>query len=392
MTRVAITADLHVDTYGMGRDSETGLDRRELDVLRTVAWVGRTARERGADVLVVAGDFTESKTVTRDGRGPSTGRIDAIRTALTEGPERQIHVRGNHDKLERGRSIVSVLADHEGWSGFDVEPGFEIVGGVAICCIPFLDRAFYRAQPGNETKPESQAFAELGELYLVIARGLYIQAIDAGASAAILVGHQQLPAELSDTQRSFLGDVDLVVDPRALSAIGYAAVVFGHVHRAQTIVDDPVCPVLFVGAPERVDFAEEGEDKSFVILDIVDGRATIERIPTPARSFVTLDASAWPQRDDDIGGPREDIFQDAIVRVVNVPPEDDVAAVRRTLENLGAFAVTSIKARPLEVVEAAGGMSESLSAEELLEQDLAEHPDREALVALGRELLAEVAA
>jgi len=387
MTRIALTGDIHCDPYWDRRDPETGANLREQDMLRTVAWVAREARERGADALVVAGDYTEAKAVSK-GRGPDPTRIAALRTALLEGPERQIHVRGNHDLQRQGKSIVTVLAGQPGWSGYEV-PDFELVGDVAVCCIPFLDKAWWRAQPGNETKPEAVAFRELAELYLVIAAGLYVQATEAGAGAAILVGHQQMPAELSETQRSFLGDVDLVVDPRALGAIGYAAVVFGHVHRAQTIVDDPACPVLFVGSPERVDFAEEGEEKSFVILDVEPGRpVAIERIPTPARRFVTVSG-------EQPFGSHEELdayVRDAIVRVVDLNPDADIAGWRGALQDAGAFAVTSIKRRPAEVPETVGGMSESMSAEELLELDLAEHPDREALVTMGRALLSEVAA
>lgn len=385
--KLAIAADLHVDPYYDRRDPDTGANLRELDMLRTTAWVARTARERGADALVVAGDYTETKRVTQDGRGPTTGRIAAIRDALAEGPDRQIHVRGNHDWQWRGKSIVSVLADHAGWSGYET-PGFELVGDVAVVAIPYLDRAWFRAQPGNETKPEAQAFRELAAAYQVIAAGEYVKATEAGAKAAILVGHQQLGgADLNDKQRSFLGDMNLVVDARALSAIGYSAVVFGHVHRAQTVVDDPACPVLFVGAPERVDWAEEGETKSFVLVDVEPGRpVTIERIPTPARPFVTISGEDQGDLED-----LEDLVGDAIVRVVDLDATADVAGVRRYLEACGAFAVTSIKQAVLEDVAVVGSMSESLTAEELLEQDLAEHPDRDALLALGREILGAVA-
>lgn len=379
MTRIAVTGDLHVDPYFDARDPETGANLRELDMLRTVAWVARTARERGAEALVVAGDYTEQKEVSK-GRGPDPTRIAAIQSALAEGPARQIHVRGNHDRQRQGTSIVTVLADHPGWSGYDA-PGFELIGDVAVCAIPFLDRAWWRAQPGNETKPETEAFHDLALAYEVIAAGLYLQATEAGARAAILVGHQQMPAEINDRQRSFLGDVDLVVDPRALGAIGYGAIVFGHVHRAQTIVDDPACPILFVGSPERVDFAEEDEEKSFVVLDIEPGRpVTIERIPTSPRRFVTLTGL---EEDVDVGG--------AVVRVVDLPPEVDAAWARRQLGAAGAFAVTTITTRVVEDVAVIGAMNETLTAEELLEADLADHPDRDALLALGRSILAEVA-
>lgn len=382
MTRLAITADLHVDPYFDVRDPATGLNARELDMLRTLRWVAWTASNRGADALVVAGDYTESK-------APAPApRIARIQEALLEGPERQLHVRGNHDREQAGDSIVTVLGRRPGWTGF-AQPGFELVDDVAVCAIPYLDRAWYRAQTGNESKPESVAFRDLAEAYVVIARGLYVDAMNAGAGAAILVGHQQLAGgRMTDKQQAFLGDLDLVVDSRALAAVGYSAVVFGHVHRAQTVVDDTACPVLFVGSPERVDFAEEAEEKSFVVLDVERGEpVSIERIPTPARPFVTLTG------DEVLGELAEDELAaracKAVVRVVDVDPAD-VVDVKRILEPL-AFSVSGVRQRAVDPPAAAGGLSEALSAEELLEADLADHTDREALLVLGREILEEVA-
>jgi exonuclease SbcD len=375
VTSLAVTADLHVDDYA-------AIPGRFDDILRTVAWVARTARERGAEALIVAGDYTESKTPVR------APRVVKIAAALAAGPARQIHVRGNHDGEWQGESIVTDLARTPGWTGY-AQPGFENVGDVAVCVIPFLDRPWLRTQPGFEMVPEADVFHALAERYLAIARGLYAQAMSVGAKAAILVGHQQLRgAQMTDKQHALLGDVDLLIDARALSAIGYSAVVLGHVHRAQTVVDDPACPVLYAGAVERVDFNEEQEEKSFVLLDVEPGRTvSIERIPTPARRYVTIDAAAWPENPEH-GGPDAGILRDAVVRVVNVPREDDVRQVQRTLENEGAWAVTEIRRAPVEAEAPAGGMDESLSAEEALETYFADDADREALIELGREILA----
>lgn len=370
MTRLAITADLHVDDYD-------GIPGRFDDILRTVAWVARTARDRGAEVLVVAGDYSESRTPVR------APRVVKIAAALAEGPDRQIHVRGNHDGEWQGESIVTDLARTPGWTGYSARPGFELVGDVAVCAIPFLDRPWLRTQPGFEMVPESDIFNALAEQYLTIARALYAQAMAAGAAAAVLVGHQQLRgARMTDKQVAFLGDLDLLVDARALSAIGYAAVVLGHVHRAQAVVDDPASPVIYAGSVERVDFAEENEEKSFVLLDVVDGRATIERILTPARRYVTFDGDAPFGADPDLRG--------AVVRFVNAPADADLASLRRVAEQAGAFAVTDIRRAHVETEAPVGGMDESLSAEEALVEYFADDPDREALLELGRSILAEV--
>lgn len=198
MTRLAIAADLHVDQYGSRRDPETGLNVRELDALRTTAWVAAQARELECDALVVAGDYVEAKV------NPRSGRVTRIARSLEQGPDRQIHVLGNHDVGDGGVTIVEDLATRaDAWTGHTA-PDVVQVGGVAVCVIPFLSPAWLRTQPGFEAAPDADVFRILGEQYLAIARGLYVRAADAGLQA-ILVGHQQLAGGMmNERQASFL--------------------------------------------------------------------------------------------------------------------------------------------------------------------------------------------
>lgn len=377
MVRLALTADLHVDRYGTRRHPETGINVREQDALDTLRWIGEHARGFECEALVVAGDYVEQKA------NPRSGRVTRIARSLYAGPDRQIHLLGNHDIADAGLSIVEDLATRApGWTGH-TQPGFELVGDVAVCVIPYLSTAWYRTLPGKEALPDAEAFTELREHYLTIARGLYVKAEKAGAKSSILVGHQQLSGGLmNERQQVFLGDLDIVVDAGALAAIGYAAVTFGHVHRGQTVVDDPACPVVFAGSIERVDFAEELEQKSFLVVDVEDGRATIERIPTPARHMVTV-------RGDGSFNPAA--VEDSIVRGVDLDPDVDEADLRRALYAAGALEVMGIRRRPVDAAAVAGGLSETLSPVELVEAYFADDPDRDALVAMARRILEAVA-
>lgn len=377
MTRIAIVADIHADQYGSRRDPISGLNVREQDVLSTLRWVGEHARAFECEALVVAGDFVERKT------NPRSGRVTRIAQALRAGPDRQIFLPGNHDIADGGLSIVDDLATRSiDWTGH-TRPEVVSVGDVAVCVIPFLSPAWLRTQPGCEDLPDADVFRILGDQYLSIARGLSVAADRVGARSAILVGHQQLSGgRMNETQQAFLGDLDLVVDARALAAIGFAAVIFGHVHRGQTVIDDPSCPVVFAGSIERVDFAEEFEEKSFLVVDVADGGATIERIPTPARHMVTV-------RGD--GSFVEAAVEDSIVRGVDLDPDVDEADLRRALYAAGALEVMGIRRRPREATASAGALSEDLSPEALLEAYFADDPDRDELVAMGRRILSEVA-
>lgn len=386
MTRLALTADLHVDQYGTRRDPVSGLNVREQDALNTLRWVGEHARGFEAEALIVAGDYVEAKA------NPRSGRVTRIAAALAHGPDRQIHLPGNHDIAEGGLSIVDDLATRApGWTGHTA-PGFELVGTTGVVVIPFLSTAWARTIDtpvrlddelvAPSTMTDAQVYRWLSGEYLALARGQFVAAEQAGARDVVLVGHQQLSGgRMTDTQQAFLGDLDLVVDAGALAAIGFVAVVFGHVHRAQTIIDDPACPVLFSGSIERVDFAEQDERKSFVVLEVEGGRAKVERIPTPARHMVTVSGD---------GSFNEAAVEDAIVRGIDLDPDVDTADLRRALLAAGALEVMGIRRRAVEAPAASRAMSESLSPEALVEAHYADDADREAMVALWRRHLAEV--
>ena len=379
MTRIAITSDLHVDhPESSRRRPGASITVREQDALATTAFVARHARDFECEALIVAGDYVETKA------NPRSGRATRIAMALEEGPDRQIHLPGNHDITDGGLSIVDDLATRApGWTGH-TGSGVELVGETAVCVIPWLSTAWYRALPGKEALPDAQAYKELREYYLTIARGLFVKAEKAGARDAILVGHQQLSGgRMTEKQQVFLGDLDLVVDAGALAAIGFVAVVFGHVHRAQTVIDEPACPVLFAGSIERVDFQEQDEQKSFVVLEVEGGRAKVERMPTPARHMVTVTGD---------GSFNEAAVEDSIVRGIDLDPDIDESDLRRALLAAGALEVMGLRRRKVDAPAAARGLSESLSPEQLVEAYYAGDPERDAMVALWRRVLAEVAA
>lgn len=379
MTRLAVTADLHVSDYGQRVDPETGLNARFVDALRVVRWIAEDATERGCDALIVAGDVCEE-------RHPSPWRVAMIRDALATFDGPVILVRGNHDGERAGRSVIDVLAagltpDH----GF-TRPGIAWVGRAAICALPYLDRHWLRAQAGFEAVPDADVFRVLGEQFLAIARGLYAQAQKAGPDAAVLVVHQALAGgHMSEEQQAFLGDLSLVVDTAALAAIGFDAVLAGHFHRHQVLSRAPL--VAYAGSPHRVSFGEEGDPKGYLVVDtsmreVDDGGVSMEFIETPARRFVTVDYAGEM--------PDHGLLDGAIVRAINVPsghPSDDVV---KALELAGAWDVTEVRRLPAAAPETTAGMSESLTAEEALAAWFEDDPDREALLARGLAILAEV--
>lgn len=375
MTRIAFTADLHIDAYGTRVEPRSGLNARLLDYLGTTRFVADAAREAGAEALVVAGDLTERKHV-------NDWLLRHIQDALSDGPKRQVFLRGNHDAEIAGESKVTVLAQMApGWGSFS-RPGHAVVGDVVLCCMPYLDRHWLRAQAGMEAVPDAEVFRVLAEQFLAVARGLYADARRAFPDkATVLVCHQTLAGgRMGEAQQAFLGDLSLVVDTGRLAAIGFEGIVAGHLHRHQ-VIPAPV-PVIYTGSIERVDFGEEHEPKGFVIADVEPGRFDWSFVETPARRFVTVTGADWAG-DVDL----RDVVPGAVVRVRDLPPEADPVTVRRTLEDLGAFEVHSIERVRVAAPEVAGGLAESLSPQQALDAWFGSDEDRDALVARGRELL-----
>lgn len=377
MTRIAFTADIHADEYGSRRDPATGLNARLVDYLGTLTGVAGVAANQ-AVALVVAGDFTER-------RHPAPWLVSRIRSALAVGPSQQVYLRGNHDGEIAGRSIVSLLDDGYDESertGISQPQLVSIDSDAVLACIPYIDRHWLRSQPGFADVPDGELYQLLAAQFMVIARGLYAEAKrDYPDAGVVLVCHQTLAgAHLSESQQAFLGDQQLVVSAADLGAIGFEGIVAGHLHRHQVLSTVP--PILYTGSIERVDFGEEGEAKGFILADVGPGRFEWEFVKTPARRFVTL-------RGTDAIPPE---VHDAIVRGVELDPAVDLIGLRQDLEHAGAFEVTQLTHAPVDAPAIAGGLSESLSAEEALSAYFADDPDAEALVDRGRGILAEVAA
>src|ERR1035437_5253487 len=107
MTRIAFTADLHIDAYGQKIEPATGLNARLVDYLNTTRVVAERAFREGCEALVVAGDFTER-------RHPAPWRVSKIADELEcSALKQRIFLRGNYDGEIAGGSIVTVINDDD---------------------------------------------------------------------------------------------------------------------------------------------------------------------------------------------------------------------------------------------------------------------------------------
>lgn len=119
------------------------------------------------------------------------------------------------------------------------------------------------------------------------------------ADARLLCMHQSVEgATVGPVGYTFRRGDDIV--PGRMIPGGFAALLAGHIHRAQTLRHDlqgrPLAaPVIYPGSTERAAFAEKDEIKGYVMLELQgteDGRGSVlgERfIPLPSRPMVDLE-------------------------------------------------------------------------------------------------------
>ncbi|MFD5867383.1 exonuclease SbcCD subunit D [Corynebacterium sp. NPDC060344] len=207
--------------------------RYSADRLEAVRRIGRLARERGAEFIVVAGDVFESNTLPERDFQRS---LDVIR----ELPVPVYLLPGNHDALDATsiyhRKVfdevdmkgVHVLRDSE---PVEVRPGVEIVGA-----------------PLTSRSPDSDVLAEA------------LEPLEATAGVRIAVAHGQVAgfgAEVGETLS--LEAVEGAVDKRA---VHYVAV--GDSHSTQKLDDDG--RMWFSGSPETTDYDDKERNSGYVLV------------------------------------------------------------------------------------------------------------------------------
>lgn len=105
----------------------------------------------------------------------------------------------------------------------------------------------------------------------------------------------------------------------------FAAVLSGHIHRHQVLSADlrrrPVAvPVLYPGSIERTAFAEIGEDKGYMLVQLEDQRTRWEFRPLPARPMIARQIS--------LDGLSPTQLDEAVRAIVDAAPADAVIGIR----------------------------------------------------------------
>jgi DNA repair protein SbcD/Mre11 len=283
--RILHTADWHVGKRlrGRSRDDETAA---ALDQLVEMA------RDASADVVLIAGDVYEHRTVS-----PEADLIvfDAL-SRLRDTGATVVVIPGNHDSWQRLEALAKLLTPlgilavprvlrpaEGGLLEVASRDGSE---AALVACLPFV--------PERRFGDAAALFDERASAYVDYDEGM--GRVIAGMAASfrpdrvnILMGHLMIHgAKLGGGEQELTIGMTYAVSPGRLpGTASYAAL--GHVHRPQAVAAAP-CPTRFAGSLLQLDFGEVAQEKSAVLVEAHPGKPPkVRELPiTAGRRLVDL--------------------------------------------------------------------------------------------------------
>ena len=369
MPKLLHLADLHIGMENYGRiDPATGLNTRLLDYLARLDEVLEYALvAEPVDLVLIAGDIYKNRTPNPTHQREFARRI---RRVVQAGIPVFI-LTGNHDMpAASGRAHSVEIFDALEIGGLTIASRMrhyriETRGGaLQIIAVPWLNRQALLTKEDLQGLPMSALDTEM--IHRVEA---WIEATLAQLDPSIptvLTFHGTLAGASYGSERAGILGHDLVLPRSVVAHPGIDYVALGHIHKHQTITDNP--PAVYPGSLERIDFGEEKEAKGFVIVDLRKGATSWRFVKVAARPLVTIDvdvreAPAPVERIEHAIAKHQ--LAGAIVRVlVKCLPQQralfDERAIREQLERAGVHFIAAVA---LEVERTARGRFAEMAEE-----------------------------
>jgi exonuclease SbcD len=339
VTRLLAVGDQHL---GAGADLGLKPGARLAEQEAVWEWTLQQARDQHVDAVLHAGDVFQH-------RRPDPEALLAFERPLVRhqalGGPRVLCINGNHDvsSLDSGCAL-DVFAE-AGLVELARTPRVVLVdGGARVALLPWAPTSRLAA---NWDGPRDELNEHTAALLIDAARELYETAVVERERDCVKLAIDRGPIVLlthfSISGTSLPSGLDVgqlrepVLPQDELLAIGYDAVIAGHIHRPQMIGDRG----LYVGSPQPLNFGEvDGQPRGAWILELdSNGLRTLEHLPAPSRRFVNLD----------VGPPHLCVYDTADitgayvkVRIRGTEREvaaADVSAIKARLETDGAYRV-----------------------------------------------------
>jgi len=381
---------LHTADWHLGKSLRSY--KREDEQFAQVEHVLDLARERGADVLLVAGDVFDTR--PKKLAGLTKRLADLLRPRLAEGLH-VVLVPGNHDEREHFRMMRALLdLDEEATSRLHVVETRDVftIGGVQFGVLPYPSRAALKPGRDDEaggTAQNQSASAKYADLVRAVSEKLAEHDGPAVFAAHVTVQGVTTP---SDHELSYRDD--LALGRSDLPAAGNLAyVALGHIHQPQHI--EHTVPCYYSGSIDRLDWGEWEDDKQVILADISEeGETEVECIDLDATSFHKLDLEA---DDVDTLADNYDDLDRAFVQVQLTCGEgDDPAALRRQIQQMcprctnGVEITLPDRSEEAEAFEMERPEDYAATALDYLEEFYGEDDDYDALRERTQKLIANI--
>lgn len=369
MTRFLCVGDLHLDKGGRyGRLPGERLAEQETVWARIL----ELAREHHVDAVLFAGDAFEK-------RHPSTDALLAFERPLVEHQRargcRVIAIPGNHDRSGVSDFCALDVFAEAGLIALRSRPDCSLLtaDGPAIACLPWAPVSrIVAAYDGALDRDDVNVLA--AELLVESARELRTCV----SGPAVLLTHFSLSGAalpggvLTDQLR------EPVLPIEALEALGFDAIVAGHIHKAQPLgslaPDDELMPIFYTGSPMPLDFGEGGYPHGVWLLEQNVSSWNTTFLPIESRRFVTLDESltehgTQQSLEDAVGASvRRGDYVKARIRATEAEARTlDVQALRDVLFEDGAHNVWVELDVQRELRARVAGVDETVTETEALE-------------------------
>jgi exonuclease SbcD len=396
MAKFTFTADWHIAPARSKIDPSTQLNARLMDFYRCARFTVEDGLARGAQAILHAGDAFH-------GCRPTPTEVRLFREAVGPALEAGVPVvllLGNHDapRSPVERHALDLLRETEGLAVIDrptllffqhleteqrdfLRPCTAEQADLQVACLPWPNKQLLLASDENRKLDPGQLNELMREKVMDCLRGLAAQLTP--DIPAVLLGHFSVDlAQAGGQNRLMMLGGEWTLNVHEIEGLGFDAILLGHIHKPQDIG----MRTSYCGSPEAVTFGEEGEGKSYSLVEIGEpGKLDVcaTRVATPYRRFVTIDLG------DGTALPPADELAGAIVRV-RVPQANDVDfnALRRDLEAAGVHEYQVETERAEAVRRRAVEVSSKMALEEAIRAWLEERPDlkpmTEALLAEAR--------
>jgi exonuclease SbcD len=354
-----------------------------MDFYRCAQFTIEDGLQRGAQMILHAGDAFH-------GCRPTPTEVRLFRQAIGPALEAGVPVvllLGNHDapRSPVERHALDLLRETEGLAVVD-QPTLLYAQGLEtaqrnfarfcrpeqaemqIACLPWPNKQLLLADEEQRRLDPGQLNELVREKVMDCLRGLAARLVP--DVPAVLLGHFSVDlAQAGGQNRLMMLGGEWTINVHDLVGLPFSYCALGHIHKPQELAGNAL--LRYSGSPEAVTFGEEGEAKSYALVQVErDSYAQVNLVGTPYRRFVTVELG------NDAALPSPEELAGAIVRV-RIPQAQDVdfTALRRELEAAGVHEYQVETERAEAVRRRAVEMSSEMAFDDAIKAWLEQRPD-----------------